>query len=874
MVPFKRILWVVSRSVLRPSSLEPAACLHPIAAGWVAQTFGSLTDAQLRCLPHVRAGRSVVLTAPTGSGKTLAGFLGILDGCLWEEAGGAACQAVRAIYLSPLRALAYDIEKNLTPALQGLGLDTRVRMGVRTGDTSAAERQRQRKRPPHLLLTTPESLAILLCSPTWQEALGRVEQVIVDELHAFAESRRGTHLALSLERLEALRTRLHRPSLVRIGLSATAEPLETLARFLCGPRRPCALEQAAPRKVSRVSVFSPLRRHPYPPAGFTGHRLMAELAEVIAEQRSVLVFTNTRGSAESICLALKQALPDLAHQIETHHSSLDRSLRLVVEDRLKQGELRAVVCSTSLELGVDIGSIDLVVMVATPKGVSRAIQRMGRSGHAIDRVSTGLLVATNVNDLVECLITADMIRQERLDPVRPPEGALDVLAQHLVGMAVLDEPTVEEAFRLCRRAWPYRALKRRDFLRVLEYLEGGGRSLERQYRELFGKIIIDSDRRILVANGKVVRDYLLNIGTIPVEGMVAVRMGRKRLGEIEENFVKRLRVGDCFVLGGRVVRLKQFRAFEAEVAAANGRRPTIPRWNANKMPLTSGVAGEVAALRGRIDDALAVGQRELALEELIERYEISRVNAEAVIRHFETQRQLSRIPTPERMVAEVWQDEENGLVHFFFHSLIGRSANDALSRIVAWRSSRRGWGNAMATIDDYGFLLSLSRGAPIGLVEWRSLFTSDGAAADLECALAESELVRWQFRGVAQTGLMVPRQLPGAERKRKQVQWSAEILFQVLHDHEPNHPMLEEAKRQAVQGFLDFPRALDFLNTASRRQWDMVEVPCVSPFGFGMYASRIKEGMMHESPEEALGRIFASLGARLPTGVGEGNQEG
>jgi len=831
------------------------AGLHPKTRDWIQSAFGRLTEAQERCLPHVQARQSVVLSAPTGSGKTLAGFLGILDRLLQRFENNESVEGVAAIYLSPLRALAYDIEKNLMAPLRGLGLEERVRVGTRTGDTSAAERQRQKKKPPHLLLTTPESLAILLCAPAWQEALARCELVIVDELHAFSENKRGTHLSLSLERLE----QLARGKLTRVGLSATARPLEALGRFLCGTRRQCALVEALSTRESRVEVFSPLRRHPYPSAGYTGNRLLEEIAELITQRRSVLVFTNTRGSAESICIRLKEALPDLADRIEAHHSSLDRSLRFMIEDRLKKGELRAVVCSTSLELGVDIGAVDLVVMVSTPKGVSRTVQRIGRSGHSIHRTSHGILVATNVNDLLECLATAALVRRGELDPVRPPELGFDVLAQHLVGMAVSTEPTVEEAFKLVRRAWPFRTLKRADFDQVLEYLQGGGRSLARQYAEVFGKVVIDENRRLIAASRKVVRDYLVNVGTIPSEGMVVVRLGRKRLGEVEESFMKRVRIGDLFVLGGRVVRLKKFGAMEATVAAADGRLPTVPRWNANKMPLTSGVATEVAGLRERLDAWLAAGDRDTALDHLVEAYEVSMVNAEAVVRHCETQRALSTIPTPRRMVMEVYPDPNEGVIHLFFHVLIGRSANDALSRIVAWRSSRQGWGNALVTLDDYGFLLTLPTGAPESAKAWTPLFHATDAEKHLAESLRESELVRWQFRGVAQTGLMVPRNLPGAERKIKQLQFSSEILFRVLLEHEPDHPLLTEAYRQATHAFLDFPRALAFMRTAANLPWIANRIPCVSPFGFGMFASKIKEGMMHESAEEALDRIFAQL---------------
>ena len=394
----------------------------------------------------------MLLSSPTGSGKTLAGFLGIIDWLVREEPRPGR---IHAIYISPLRSLTYDIQKNLTRPLQEMGLETTIRVGSRTGDTSAKERAQIRQRPPHILLTTPESLAILLCQPAYHEALSACRFVILDELHALAENKRGTHLSVSLERLERMRARGEGTPLCRIGLSATISPLETMAAFLVGVGRPCVLAEARMQRRMVVEVFSPVRRDPYPPAGQSAGRVLRELASLVRSRRSVLIFTNTRAGAETFGLRLKAALPTLAAQIEIHHSSLDRGIRLEVEDRLKNGELRAVVCSTSLEMGVDIGAIDLVVMISAPKGISRTLQRIGRSGHSVDATSHGILVATNIGDLVECAVTARLARERRMDPVRVPENAADVLAQHVLGLALEELGiAVETVWETVRGAWP------------------------------------------------------------------------------------------------------------------------------------------------------------------------------------------------------------------------------------------------------------------------------------------------------------------------------------------------------------------------------------------------------------------------------------
>src|SRR5438067_5036031 len=353
-----------------------------------------------------------------------------------------------------------------------MGLENELRIHLRTGDTPASERTKFRNKPSHFLVTTPESLAILLAQQSYAQHLAHTEFVIVDELHSFAGNKRGADLSISLERLQMLHGK---NNLCRIGLSATAAPLDLLAQFLVGKNRHCRIAEARFEKEQIVDVFSPIRRDPYPPSGYTGARLYAELSQLIRSRQSVIVFTNARSAAEQIGLRLREQLPVLADAIEIHHASIDRSVRLQVEDRLKSGELRAVVCSTSLELGIDIGAVDLVVMVATPKGVSRAIQRIGRSGHSLNKNSHGILVATNVNDLVEATVTAKLVRERALDPIKILDKPFDVVAQHIVGIVALAPVSADSIYQLITRACPFHDLTREEFDRILNYLEWRGR---------------------------------------------------------------------------------------------------------------------------------------------------------------------------------------------------------------------------------------------------------------------------------------------------------------------------------------------------------------------------------------------------------------
>lgn len=910
--------------------------LHPELSTWVSRRFGAFAPAQLSTIPEIIAARSVLLSSPTGSGKTLAAFLGVFDHLVKAREQGQLPKGIVAVYLSPLRALAYDIRKNLEQPLVELGWNW-LRVGSRTGDTTTKERAQQRRQPPHILVTTPESLTLLLSQPGWVSAFRATRFFIADELHSLAENKRGSMAMVAAERLEELqnehfgaapepaeatvggassssprmlrdsaaatpspetgapsrrsdghsapsapKSALPRPSLVRIGLSATVAPLETVAEFLVGPGRPCQIVEVGERKAAHIEVFSPLRDRAYPPAGYTASRVLVELGALLAQKRTTLIFTNTRSGAEHIGIRLKQLMPKLAEQIEVHHASLDRSVRLEVEDRLKRGELRAVVCSTSLEMGIDIGAIDTVIMVSAPKGVSRALQRIGRSGHSLGRSSHGVLVASNINDLAECAVTARMMERRELEPVKIHDDPLDVLAQTIVGLAVFASVTPDEAFALVRRSYPYRNLSRANFDRVLHYLRGGGASLERNYERVFGKVRIDERGCLVLTAPRIAREFYQNIGTIATETMVQVQLGRRKIGQVEESFMKGLRIGDVFVLNGRTLRLVATRLLTAKVAVAASSIPTVPRWYANKMPLASGLAEEVVRLRTELAARLprstdhspadATGGDAPAIAWLRTHYSLSAANARALVDHFALQAKVSVVPTGDFFLVERYH--QRGLIHYFFHSLIGRSANDAISRIVAQRVQDTKGGNALVTIDDYGFLLTVKPFQAMTLAEWRPLFRRAGAEESLRTALAESNLVKWQFRGVAQTGLMVPRRVHGEERGARMLQWNSEVIFEVLRKHEPHHPLLEEAYAEATLRFLDLPRALAFLEKVGDLTWDLRALPNVSPFSFGMYVSRIKETMTLEDPETTIERLYhemygglgaESVGSSIPT---------
>lgn len=862
---------------------------------WFEATHGEPTPAQRAAWPEIRAGHNALIVSPTGTGKTLAGFLAVLSELSALEAERKLRRSIYAIYISPLRALSYDLEKNLRVPLEEIyGKDPPIKVGLRSGDTSSYARRQQLTSPPHILLTTPESLSILLTQPRWIEPLSTTRWIILDEVHALAENKRGAHLTISIERLEELVGRAAQGArLQRIGLSATVAPLEVVGRFLAGVGRECkTLDVSAAKKID-LKVYSPLHKNPYPEFGYTGQRLIKELAKLITENRTTLIFSNTRSGAEAATFWLHGALPELSEQIECHHASLDRDVRQEVEDRLKRGELRAVVCSTSLELGIDIGSVDLVVMLSTPKGVSRALQRTGRAGHNIRSISRGILVATNMNDLVECCATALLARTRQLDSLRIPEAPLDVLAQHLASMGCIREWSRAEAYDLVRKAYPYRNLALEDFNEALDFLAGGGESLRKQYTEVFGKIQL-GDGTFVTREGRVRRDILQNVGVIPNEGMIAVKLKGRTLGLVEEIFLRQLQVGDVFIIAGRPVKLERTGFMECFVTRADHALPTVPRWNANKMPLTNKVAEEIIAFRGELRARFE--QRGPDAEALIgwiaERLECGVTNARIIWRMYSAQAAVSEIPTGDFLLVE--ELDETGKAwteglpaqpakparkkrfapphtprvarHYFFHCLIGRGGNEALSRVVALRLSRLRGGNAIATPDDYGFVLTVRSEQVISEADLPALLSVGHFAEDLHAALSRSDLLKYHFRNAAQTGLMVYRNMMGEQKSLRKLQWSSEVIFNVLQQHEPNHILLREARRDAVHVYIDLEGAERFLAQMESRPIRLRQVAEVPPLSFALFATKIKEALLVEDPREMTERLYNLWWAKLEPG--------
>ncbi|MEM1528550.1 MAG: ATP-dependent helicase, partial [Sulfolobales archaeon] len=596
-----------------PEESEVVKFLKDYTLTWFKRSFTAFTPAQLMAIPYIKQGYNVLISSPTGTGKTLAAFLPIVDELFKMGELGDLKDQVYVIYVSPLRALNNDIVKNLRKPIEeiretalSIGIKLpELKVKVRTSDTLPNEKQKMLREPPHILITTPESLAIALAAPKFREKLSGVRWVIVDEVHDLASSKRGAHLSLSLERLEELASR----EIQRIGLSATIAPLESIAQFLVGFKsdlepRNCVVIDARFLKPMDIKVLTPRVDIIRDPAEVVNEAIYQELKEIVLSHRTTLIFTNTRSSTERVVFKLRKMFEREgvvnADEVEAHHSSLSRDLRLDVENRLKSGELRAIVSSTSLELGIDIGHIDAVVLLSSPKSTTRLIQRVGRSGHSVTDVSKGYLVAVDRDDLVEVVVLAKLARQRKLDKIKIVRKPLDILAQHIVGMSLEKKWKLKEAYQVVKRSYNYRDLTWEEFLRVIEYLSGKYEDLMSTTRT-YSKIRYYEEEEAFGRKRGTRMIYYLNSGAIPDEAKVKVFTEDGRyVGDLEEEFVEYLEPGDVFVLGGRTFQFVKSSAMRVIVRRVEHQRPTVPSWFSEMLPLAFDSALEVAKFRGYI----------------------------------------------------------------------------------------------------------------------------------------------------------------------------------------------------------------------------------------------------------------------------------
>ncbi|RLF48301.1 MAG: helicase [Thermoplasmata archaeon] len=832
------------------SDEEIYSILVPEIRQWFKEKFGSFTPPQRYAVMEIHNGNNILISSPTGSGKTFAAFLAAINELLLLAKKGKLEDKIYVLYVSPLKALNNDIERNLKEPLKEIyskfDIKEKIRVAVRTGDTSQQERQRQMRKTPHILITTPESLAIILNAPKFSKKLREIKWIIVDEIHAMADNKRGLHLSLSLERL--VYNMEKEP--IRIGLSATIHPMKEIAKFLVGNGRDCLIVDVSFIKKMDLKVVSPVDDLIYTPANELSNELYNLLYKLIKQHRTTLIFTNTRSATERVVFHLKNRFPDLEGKIEAHHGSLSRDVRLSVEERLKNGDLKCVVSSTSLELGIDIGYIDLVILLGSPKSITRALQRIGRSGHFLHEISKGRIVILDRDDLIECVVLAKKAKEGKLDKVKIPKNALDVLAQHIVGMAIEKKWKVDEALNLIRKAYPYKNLLKRDLLKLLHYLAGEYEELED--RKVYGKIWFDEKEEIFGRRGKMVRPiYYLNTGTIPDEVAIKVyTIDRKFVGKVEEPFAERLKKGDIFVLAGNTYEFVRSKGMKIYVVPRPDSTPTIPSWFSEQLPLSFDLAMEISRFRAKMKEMLEKGKD--AVEYLMKNYDIDEKTARAIENYFLEQLHFS-VPTHKKIVVEIFERE--GYRHIIFHTLVGRKANEALSRIFAYRITRKHGFNVRIAITDNGFAIIYP--------EWKkkldrediiSLFSSENMRQDLKNALKNTEILKRRFRHVAARSLLILRNYLGHEMSVEKQQRNATILFKVVNEIDPEFPALKETYREIMEDSMDIENAEKFVRKVEegKIKVEVVELPVPSPFSFNIVAVGASDVVLMEDRKEMI----------------------
>ncbi|MGD9784598.1 MAG: ligase-associated DNA damage response DEXH box helicase [Hyphomicrobiaceae bacterium] len=774
--------------------------LPPVFSRWFADRGWTPRPHQLALIEAASERRSTLLVAPTGAGKTLAGFLpGLIR--LSGRPRRPREAALRTLYISPLKALAADVARNLVGPISEMGLS--IRTETRSGDTGAAARRRQRERPPDILLTTPEQLALLLSHEDGGHLFASVDTVILDELHALAASKRGDLLSLDLARLRTIA-----PGLMTIGLSATvARPSELRAYLVAQPMPDERTELAHLVTVgggARPQIRILELDEPVPWSGHSARYAMAQIYAAISNAQLAIVFVNTRMQAELVFQELWR-VNELSLPIGLHHGSLDASRRRKVEAAMAAGTLRAVVATSTLDLGIDWGDVDLVVHVGAPKGASRFTQRIGRANHRLDEPSHALLVPSNRFEVLECRAALDAALAGEQDAVLVRSGALDVLAQHVLGMAAAQPFGPDDLFAEVRSAQPYAVLTRETFDRVVAFVSTGGYALKTYER--FAKLKVLPDGRMRIAHPRFAKQYRLNAGTIVDSPQIRVRLvgkaaakarrmpasGGRVMGDIDESFIEQLTPGDTFVFGGEVVRFEGLRETEAFVSRSNDTDPMIPSYGGGKFPLSTHLAKRV---RRMLSDSASWSALPAPVSEWLR-----------------LQQARSAVPGEDEVLIETFPHRRRH--HVVIYPFEGRLAHQTLGMLLTRRLDRAGAMPLGFVANDYGLSVWMARDVSTMIAEGRiylaQLFSVDMLGDDLDAWLAGSSLMKRTFRIAAVIAGLVERRHPGREKSGRQVTVSTDLIYDVLRRHEPGHILLEAAWTDAATGLLDVGRLGDFL---------------------------------------------------------------
>jgi ATP-dependent Lhr-like helicase len=829
-----------------------SVCQKPISLvlDWFEGHGWKPFDFQVQAWNAYLAGESGLIHASTGTGKTYATWMGPLlewmGEKLQEEEWPNEPPPLRVLWITPLRALATDITEALSLPVKELGLPWTVE--IRTGDTSATIRKRQRERLPSALVTTPESMSLLL---TWGESAGLFQDlrlVVVDEWHELLGSKRGVQTELALARLRNLR-----PGLQVWGLSATLGNLQTAIAALiatgngnqgwngkvggktAGRGR---LLQGSIHKSIKIDSILPTNIERFPWGGHIGLTLLPQVVDVIEEAQSTLLFTNTRSQAERWYQAILEARPDWAGVIALHHGSLDRHIRNWVEENLRLGRLRCVVCTSSLDLGIDFTPVDRVVQVGSPKGVARLLQRAGRSGHQPGAVSRVTCVPTNGFELVEIAAARDAAEKTRIEGRMPFDKPLDVLVQHLVTVALSEGFKAEELLSEVRSTYAYRHLTESEWDWALDFVTRGGKALE-GYSEY--KRLVCKNGLYVIANDSVARRHRLSIGTITNDAAVTVQYIKGgKLGTVEESFISRLRPGDRFIYGGKTLELVRFREMTAFVRKAKDPATAVPRWHGGRMPLSTELAKSV---RGLLEKA------RLGLF-----YEVELEAARPIL---ELQTTCSKIPATDELLIERFKTREGH--HLFFYPFEGRMVHEGLAALSAYRISRIKPISFSIVANDYGFGLLSADIPPLRQALDEGLLLPLELLKDIVGSLNAAELAKRHFREIARVAGLVFQGYPGRGKSMRQVQASSALFYEVFSRYDPENLLLHQARREVLERQLEKSRLGQTLERLSRARLSIVEPKHPTPFSFPLLVERVRERLSSEKLADRVRKMQVSL---------------
>jgi len=883
--------------------------LEPAVREWWVGEFGEFvprnggffTPPQKEAIPLIHEDENALICAPTGSGKTLASFTGIINELFRRDRAEGLENSVYCLYISPLKSLANDIHRNLEVPLEGVterlddrGVDVELRHAIRHGDTADSERQAMLRETPHVLNTTPETLGILLNSPKFKKKLETVEYVIVDEIHSLAENKRGTHLSVSLERLEAMTE----GSPTRIGCSATVEPLDGMAEFLVGRERPGGpprgyeLVDARFVREFDIELSCPTDDLIHTPAEEVNAGFYEQLHALVQDHTNTLVFTNTRSGAERVLHNLRERFGYDESDSGCHHGSLSKARRQSVEEALKAGEVDVVTTSTSLELGVDMPHLDLVVQVGSPKSVASLLQRVGRAGHQLGETVTGRVVALDRDELVECAVMLKKAEEGFVDRVFVPENAHDVAAQHVYGMAINGPRPEREVRAILRRAYPYRNYDEEEFEQLFRYLTAGYEGLEE--KNVYAKIWRDTNdppdgehhyeefpvgEPLIGKRGRLARViYMTNIGTIPDSFTcdVFTRSGDEWVGQLDEEYLDTLETGDVFVLGGSHFEFRYRRGSKVYVDRTSA-RPTVPSWFSERLPLSYDLGREILAFQREVLERLDRGGRS-EVRVWLRGFPLDENSVRAIVRTFDEQVRYAgsrSVSTDCRLVIEEERDRETYERRYYVHSNYGRRFNDGFSRLLAYRCAQEANANVTVAVADHGFTLSMPLNRKVDVAGVVRGIDPAEAREDLRASLEGTDLLERYFRINATRSLMILKRYKGHEKSASEQQVNSDMLLGFARDLE-EFAVIEETYREILEDKLNVAGVEEVLGRIGRGDVAVAatRVDSPSPRAFGLATLMASDVVLAEDESAVLREFHQRVLTEIEDSDGENEGEG